>query len=179
MLRFGLWKKCRSGADVAAGLWWLQNLAQSEGRTQTGSAANEYYRRPPPKVVEAAANRLKQGLMMDNATDSRINAHLLSTVHYVAACNALLLALSAKYGGAWFAGATCLAAVLLYRHIRIHFDRRVFQDFADNRYSPEDFDHTHSKRFTPNFRQPYVDPTDKRRTCPYGAKAYTRPRNNF
>ena len=40
---------------------------------------------------------------MNNATDSRITAHLLSTAHYVAACNALLLALSAKYGGAWFA----------------------------------------------------------------------------
>lgn len=36
---------------------------------------------------------------MNNATDSRITAHLLSTTHYVAACNALLLALSAKYGG--------------------------------------------------------------------------------
>ena len=77
---------------------------------------------------------------MDNATDSRITAHLLSTAHYVAACNALLLALSAKYGGAWFAVQLVLAAVLLYCHIRIHFDRRVFQDFADNRYSPEDFD---------------------------------------
>ena len=41
--------------------------------------------------------------MMDNATDSRITAHLLSTAHYVAACNALLLALSVKYGGAWIA----------------------------------------------------------------------------
>ena len=78
---------------------------------------------------------------MDNATDSRITAHLLSTTHYVAACNALLLAFSAKYGGAWFAVQLVLAAVLLYCHIRIHFDRLVFQDFADNRYSPEDFDH--------------------------------------
>ena len=77
---------------------------------------------------------------MNNATDSRITAHLLSTTHYVAACNALLLALSAKYGGAWFAVQLVLAAVLLYCHIRIHFDHRVFQDFADNRYSPEDFD---------------------------------------
>ncbi len=55
--------------------------------------------------------------MMDNATDSRIIAHLLSTAHYVAACNALLLALSAKYGGAWFAVQLVLAAVLLYCHI--------------------------------------------------------------
>ena len=31
MLRFGLWKKCRSGTDVAAGLWWLQRLDASEG----------------------------------------------------------------------------------------------------------------------------------------------------
>lgn len=77
---------------------------------------------------------------MDNATDSRITAHLLSTAHYVAACNALLLALSAKYGDAWFEVQLFLAAVLLYCHIRVHFDRRVFQDFADNCYSPEDFD---------------------------------------
>ena len=33
---------------------------------------------------------------MNNATDSRITAHLLSTAHYIAACNALLLALSAN-----------------------------------------------------------------------------------
>jgi len=79
--------------------------------------------------------------MMDNATDSRITAHLLSTAHYVATCNALLLALSAKYGGAWFVVQLVLAAVLLYCHIRIHFDRCVFQDFADNHYAPEDFDH--------------------------------------
>ena len=79
---------------------------------------------------------------MDNATDSRITAHLLSTAHYVAACNALLLALSSKYGGAWFAVQLVLAAVLLYCHIRVHFDRRVFQDFADGRYMPEAFDQT-------------------------------------
>lgn len=78
---------------------------------------------------------------MNNATDSRVTAQLLSTAYYVAACNALLLALSVKYGGAWFAVQLVLAAVLLYCHIRIHFDRRVFQDFADNRYSPEDFDY--------------------------------------
>ena len=77
---------------------------------------------------------------MDNATDSRITAHLLSTAHYVAACNALLLALSSKYGGAWFAVQLVLAAVLLYCHIRVHFDRRVFQDFADGRYTPAAFD---------------------------------------
>ena len=35
-----------------------------------------------------------------------------------------------------------LAAVLLYYHIRIEFDRRVFQDFADGRYTPEAFDQT-------------------------------------
>ena len=63
---------------------------------------------------------------MNNATDSRITAHLLSTTHYVAACNALLLALSSKYSGAWFAVQLVLAAVLSYCHIRIHFDRRVF-----------------------------------------------------
>ena len=50
---------------------------------------------------------------MNNATDSRITAHLLSTAHYVAACNALLLALSAKYGGAWFAVQLVVAVVFV------------------------------------------------------------------
>jgi len=37
--------------------------------------------------------------MMDNATDSRITAHLLSTAHYVAACNALLFFVVARTDG--------------------------------------------------------------------------------
>lgn len=77
---------------------------------------------------------------MDNSTDSLITARLLATTRYTAVFNALLFALSAQRGGAWSAVQLALAAVLLYCHIRIHFDRRVFQDFADNRYSPEDFD---------------------------------------
>ena len=60
MLRFGLWKKCRSGADVATGLWWLQKLGASEGRTQTGSAAM-VLSPATAQVVQAAVNRLKQG----------------------------------------------------------------------------------------------------------------------
>ena len=79
---------------------------------------------------------------MDNSTDSLITARLLATARYTAMLNALLLVLSAQRGGAWAAVQLVLAAVLLYYHIRIEFDRRVFQDFADGRYTPEAFDQT-------------------------------------
>ena len=77
---------------------------------------------------------------MDNSTDSLITARLLATARYTAVLNALLLVLSTQRGGAWAAVQLVLAAVLLYYHIRIEFDRRVFQDFADGRYTPEAFD---------------------------------------
>ena len=76
------------------------------------------------------------------ATDSLITARLLATARYAAVFNALLLVLSAQRGGAWAAVQLVLAAVLLYYHIRIEFDRRVFQDFADGRYTAEAFDQT-------------------------------------
>lgn len=76
------------------------------------------------------------------ATDSLITARLLATARYTAVLNALLLVLSTQRGGAWAAVQLVLAAVLLYYHIRIEFDRRVFQDFADGRYTPEAFDQT-------------------------------------
>ena len=79
---------------------------------------------------------------MDNSTDSLITARLLATARYTAVLNALLFALSAQRGGAWAAVQLVLAAALLYYHIRIEFDRRVFQDFADGRYTPETFDQT-------------------------------------
>ena len=77
---------------------------------------------------------------MDNSTDSLITARLLATARYTAVLNALLLVLSAQRGGVWSAVQLVLAAVLLYYHIRIEFDRRVFQDFADGRYTPAAFD---------------------------------------
>ena len=76
------------------------------------------------------------------ATDSLITARLLATACYTAVLNALLFALSAQRGGAWAAVQLVLATVLLYYHIRIEFDRRIFQDFADGRYTPEAFDQT-------------------------------------
>ena len=76
------------------------------------------------------------------ATDSLITARLLATARYTAMFNALLLALSAQQGGVWSAVQLILAAALLYCHICIEFDRRVFQDFADGRYTPEAFDQT-------------------------------------
>ena len=79
---------------------------------------------------------------MDNSTDSLITARLLATARYTAVFNALLFVLSAQRGGVWSAVQLILAAVLLYYHIRIEFDRRVFQDFADGRYMPEAFDQT-------------------------------------
>ncbi len=75
-------------------------------------------------------------------TDSLITAQLLATARYTAMFNALLLALSAQQGGVWSAVQLILAAALLYCHIRIEFDRRVFQDFADGRYTAEAFDQT-------------------------------------
>ena len=75
-------------------------------------------------------------------TDSLITARLLATTRYTAVFNALLLVLSAQRGGAWSAVQLVLAAALLYYHIRIEFDRRVFQDFAEGRYTPEAFDQT-------------------------------------
>ena len=77
---------------------------------------------------------------MDNSTDSLITARLLATARYTAVLNVLLFALSAQRGGTWSAVQLVLAAALLYYHIRIEFDRRVFQDFADSRYTPEAFD---------------------------------------
>ena len=76
------------------------------------------------------------------ATDSLITARLLATARYTAVFNALLFVLSAQRGDAWSAAQLVLAAVLLYYHIRIEFDRRVFQDFADGHYTPEAFDQT-------------------------------------
>ena len=75
-------------------------------------------------------------------TNSLITARLLATARYTAVFNALLLALSAQQGGVWSAVQLILAAALLYCHIRIEFDRHVFQDFADGRYTPEAFDQT-------------------------------------
>ena len=77
---------------------------------------------------------------MDNSTDSLITARLLATARYTAVLNVLLFVLSAQRGGAWSAVQLVLAAALLYYHIRIEFDRRVFQDFAEGRYTPEAFD---------------------------------------
>lgn len=79
---------------------------------------------------------------MDNSTDSLITARLLATARYTAVLNVLLFALSAQRGGTWSAVQLILAAALLYYHIRIEFDRRVFQYFADGRYTPEAFDQT-------------------------------------
>ena len=79
---------------------------------------------------------------MDNSTDSLITARLLATARYTAVFNVLLFVLSAQRGGVWSAVQLALAAVLLYYLIRIEFDRRVFQDFADGRYTPEAFDQT-------------------------------------
>ena len=76
------------------------------------------------------------------ATDSLITARLLATARYTAVFNALLFVLSAQRGGVWSAVQLVLAAALLYYHIRIEFDRRVFQDFADGRYTSEAFDQT-------------------------------------
>ena len=99
---------------------------------------------------------------MDNSTDSLITARLLATARYTAVFNALLFALSAQHGGVWSAAQLVLAAALLYYHIRIEFDRRVFQDFADGRYPPEAFDQTLRQ---PGVRRVSDDPSVRQRVA--------------
>ena len=99
---------------------------------------------------------------MDNSTDSLITARLLATARYTAVFNALLFALSAQRGGAWSAVQLVLAAALLYYHIRIEFDRRVFQDFADGSYTPEAFDQTLRQ---PGLRRVSDDPSMPQRVA--------------
>lgn len=99
---------------------------------------------------------------MDNSTDSLITARLLATARYTAVLNVLLFALSAQRGGTWSAVQLVLAAALLYYHIRIEFDRRVFQDFADGRYTPEAFDQTLRQ---PGLRRVSDDPSMPQRVA--------------
>ena len=99
---------------------------------------------------------------MDNSTDSLITARLLATARYTAVLNVLLFVLSAQRGGAWSAVQLVLAAALLYYHIRIEFDRRVFQDFADGRYPPEAFDQTLRQ---PGLRRVSDDPSMPQRVA--------------
>ncbi|ASP17896.1 hypothetical protein ACG2K1_05160 [Neisseria sp. 23W00296] len=80
--------------------------------------------------------------MHDDSAVSLITARLLATASYTAAANALIAALSAFYGGGWFAVQAALAAALVFCHVRTAFDCRVFADFAQGRYTPETFDQT-------------------------------------
>ncbi|MGF6147152.1 Uncharacterised protein [Kingella potus] len=78
--------------------------------------------------------------MNDDQTQALVTARLLSAARPAAAANVLLAALAAQYGGPGAAIQLVLAAALLYCHIRLAFDRRVFEDFACGRYTPEAFD---------------------------------------
>ena len=67
---------------------------------------------------------------MDNATDSRI---IDPPALYRTLCCHLQRLTARLVGKIWWCmvcGATCLGSGLLYCHIRIHFDHRVFQDLC-------------------------------------------------
>ena len=92
---------------------------------------------------------------MDNSTDSLITARLLATARYTVVLNVLLFALSAQRGGTWSAVQLILAAALLYYHIRIEFDRRVFQDFCRRPlYARSLRPNPAANRLAPCFRRP-------------------------
>lgn len=67
-------------------------------------------------------------------------AHLLATARYPAVFNTVLFAAALWQGGWLFILHGILSAILLYLHIRIDFDRRLFTDFAGDRLRPSDFD---------------------------------------
>lgn len=71
---------------------------------------------------------------------ARITAQLLATARYLAAANVAVFLLGAQAGGGWAVVHAAAAAVLLYLHVRLAFDRRVFRDFSDRHYGPEAFD---------------------------------------
>ena len=98
---------------------------------------------------------------MDNSTDSLITARLLATARYTAVFNVLLFVLSAQRGGVWSAVQLVLAAVLLYYHIRIEFDRRVPSTKPYGKPACAVF------QTTPPCRNVW------RVRLPYGAKAFT------
>lgn len=72
-------------------------------------------------------------------------ARLFAAARPVGAFNLLLAASAWWQGGGWSAAHTVLALPLLYLHVRLDFDRRLFEDFAQGRLTPEDFDRCRSE----------------------------------
>ena len=74
---------------------------------------------------------------------AQTTAHLLASARHMAAGNALLFVSAICLGGHWAAVQVLLFVVLLYLHIRMDFDRRLFLEFAilaSCHLRPEDFD---------------------------------------
>ncbi|MDO1509461.1 MULTISPECIES: hypothetical protein [unclassified Neisseria] len=71
---------------------------------------------------------------------AQTTAHLLASTRYAAVGNVLLFASAIWNGGYLSAVQVLLFAVLVYLHLRMDFDRRLFADFASGRLKPENFD---------------------------------------
>lgn len=71
---------------------------------------------------------------------AQTTAHLLASACYAAIGNVVLFASAVWLGGYLSAVQVLLFAELVYLHLRMDFDRRLFADFASGRLKPEDFD---------------------------------------
>lgn len=71
-----------------------------------------------------------------------ICAQFLASGRYIVWFNAFIFVVAFIMSeGAWCKVLhLLLALILLYLHIRLDFDRRIFADFAKNRFKPEEFD---------------------------------------
>lgn len=69
-----------------------------------------------------------------------ITSHLLATSRYIAVANVVIFCLSAYLGGGLFSIQVMLFALLLYWHVRIYFDQKLFVGLARQQFSNEDLD---------------------------------------
>lgn len=69
-----------------------------------------------------------------------IISELLATSRYIAIANIVIFCLSAQLGGALFSLQIILFALLLYWHIRLYFDQKIFVRLANQQISPQDLD---------------------------------------
>lgn len=73
---------------------------------------------------------------------ARVTANLLTTGRYVAVSNLVFFALAVQLGNGWLLCQIFLAALLLYLHIRVYFDRLLFIDLAYHHLNLEELDQT-------------------------------------
>ena len=78
--------------------------------------------------------------MKQDATLTRLTAHLLATTPYLAALQLLMCAWGWWRNDDAILLHWLLGMVAVYWHIRLAFDQRIFTDFAQQHYTPDEFD---------------------------------------